>query len=284
MSSYKLLPLENDVCIPMPHFVLEHYDVFTSHGIANILIGVLLFAVFVSAFYFTYTSTVEGEIVQAQIENVIKSFTEDLHNSGVDISGLSSVVNNMGTPDYSSEDSSAQANNSVLVRNAIIAVCSFSVFVIVAVFVLLKFGKTQMHLTSIIVINLILVCAVAGTEFFFLNVITRNYISLDPNYVRTVIVDNAIALQGLYNPALGASSVTGPFGISLTSVPSVATTIPTTSQVTSGPSGPIGPSGPSGPSIPMISGSSGLSGPSGPTGPSGVMNNIVSAVKGKFKK
>ena len=174
-------------CIPMPEFDTSHYNIFSGRGVANILIGTLLFTIFLSIFYFTYIGKVEGEIVTEQVNNTVKELLESLKESGIDLSSLKSILNNMNPPKMDEEDNFVKNKNQELIKLTIKVLTISTILVIICV-VLLKL-TTNFSILEIVIINAIIIFFVAVTEYFFINNIPRNYRSLDPNRVKKAIIN-----------------------------------------------------------------------------------------------
>jgi VIT1/CCC1 family predicted Fe2+/Mn2+ transporter len=169
---------------------LEHYTIFTANGITNILIALTLFGIFLGIFYFTYAAKIEEKILNIQIQNLVDDMTGDIKNVFNAYPDQKEVIinaiKNLKIPDMSKEDKDVAENNRKIIKTAISA---FSIFlgVVVAILVFLFF-KYGTKMKNALIVNLILLVFIAVTEVVFLNVIAKNYMSLDPNKVKYTII------------------------------------------------------------------------------------------------
>ena len=184
--------MSNDYIKNDKFYDVTHYKIFSLNGVTNLLIGVTLFSIFLTVFYFTYASKVENDILEIQINNLVKSFTDDLKNVDVNKDKLNGIINGLTVPDMSDADNTVAYNNKQLI------IKSFKICIILGIFCL--FFALIMHfvykvdIKSIIITNFIILLFVAFTEIFFLNMIAKKYMSLDPNSVKKNIVQNLIKL------------------------------------------------------------------------------------------
>lgn len=193
---YEKLPEPAETCIKTPTFNTNHYKVFTSaHGFSNLLLGVTLFSIFLIVFYFTYTAQIEGEIVKEQVKTTIDELAFNIKNSGIDMSQAKQFVNNISTPDMSEADKDVEKKNKELLTMCIWIMGIFAMITF-GIIILIKFFFS-FSLIPIILINLLLVGAVAGIEILFLNVIVKNYRSLDSNFVKKTIVDEILKFKDM---------------------------------------------------------------------------------------
>ena len=166
----------------------SHYNIVTSGGISNILVGLTMFSIFLAIFYFTYASKIEKDILEIQIKNLIDNLTADLKNvdsSSSNTDNLKKIIDSIN-PDLSSEDSRVDESNKAVINKALV---SFSIFAVITIIIVsILFYTSGTHIKDIIVMNAILLLFVALTEVFFLNMIAKSYRSLDPNKIKLNII------------------------------------------------------------------------------------------------
>ena len=168
------------------NYDISHYNIVSPGGISNILVGLTMFSIFLTIFYFTYASKIEEEILDIQIKNLIDNLTEDLDSIKFDSSQLKNIINQTSGPDLSKEDKEVEDSNKKLINKAIV---SFGIFTLVTVLIVtILFYIYGINIKDIIITNLILVLFVAITEVFFLNTVAKSYRSLDPNKIKLNII------------------------------------------------------------------------------------------------
>lgn len=168
----------------------------TPHDIAYIIFGVILIASFISVFFFTYVSKVEGQIVQNQMARIVNDLTSgnELILTPDQKRIIGTVIQSgLKTPDMSDVDAKVEANNNELKKKAlkifgtmVLVGCA----IIAAIYVKYKGTDKAINLTEIVQYSMIILALVAATEFIFVSEITKNYEIIDPNYVRYLILDN----------------------------------------------------------------------------------------------
>ena len=154
-----------------------------SEQIANIILGVCLFTIFVSIFYFNYVKSVEAEIVTTQINILVDSFTSDLKLFNVKL-----PINTIQPPDMTAEDLAVQTSNAALISKATQVVSIFSICCI-----LISLGLWWLYefdLKSILISNAILIIFVGFTEYYYITYISKSFQSLDPSMVKLNIIKN----------------------------------------------------------------------------------------------
>ena len=154
-------------------------------GFVHIFTGVILFTIFLSVFYFTYASKIEGEIVTEQINITVDSFTKNMKDFNISIP-LDSI--NKNKPSLEDQDKKIQESNHELIIDATKYI-GISTAVIVVIFIVLYIFYPY-NIKDILVSNGILIVFVAIIEFFSLLCISARYQSLDPNQVKLNVINN----------------------------------------------------------------------------------------------
>ena len=161
------------------------------HDVAYILLGVLLIAAFIALFFFTYVAKVEGQIVDNQIKDIVNDLTDGsrLVFNKQQLIAISAVLeNNLTMPDMSSEDNDVVAHNKDLEKNAI---KMFGIFIGIGVIILaVMWRRYKLDMGEIVKYSLITLALVALTEYLFVTIISKNYVLVDSNYVRYVLMKN----------------------------------------------------------------------------------------------
>lgn len=160
-----------------------------SKEIAYIILTFALVATFIGIFFFTYVSKVEGKIVKSQIEKIV----EDLVKSAKIVLSPEQKANvgeivktSLKAPDMSKEDDEVAKSNSELLKKAIKVfsiLVGLSVFVVVMLWLRSRFDAVDVVKSSVFILAL-----VALTEFLFVTYVSQNYIMVDSNYVKYVVL------------------------------------------------------------------------------------------------
>jgi type II secretory pathway pseudopilin PulG len=155
--------------------------------IIDILLGVVLISAFIATFFFTFVSNVEKEVVETQMQKIVKDLTANikLYTLNANTNVLSLIKNEVAglqPPDLSAQDKTVNDHNNAIKKKAGIA---FGIIIITGILIILtqiKYIKTD--LLTIVVSNIIILGLVAVTEYIFVSRVSRNYQIIDGNYVR----------------------------------------------------------------------------------------------------
>lgn len=162
-----------------------------ARDIAYILLGVILIASFITIFFFTYVSKVEGQVVKNQISDIVADLTDGtkLIFTPTQLNVISTALEQyLVMPDMSEADARAEENNRGIQQNAIkIFGIGISVGIVI---LLLLWYKYKFSMFELLKYSLITLAMVALTEFLFVTIVSKNYVIVDPNYVRYLIVRN----------------------------------------------------------------------------------------------
>lgn len=160
-----------------------------------VLLEVSLIATFLAIFYFTYVKNVENNIVDQQISYLVTDLT-DISKYVLDDEERQKIrdkLNEIQIPDLKEEDKRVINNNNKIENQATIYI---SVLLSVG---FLAFIAYYIHSTKIgkgdIVFGdfmnaLVILLAVAITEYLFLNLIVKNYRSVKVNNIKYKILEN----------------------------------------------------------------------------------------------
>jgi len=172
-----------------------HLTIFSSTTL--LMLGV--YAAFVGFFFFTYGAYIEKTVVKNQIDSLISNFTGDLLFFGKkalpsDIARINEAVQSIQPPNMSKADKAVDDNNSALITNATIVLSiTFSVFLLLSVgvwyFGLTSKQKKKDSYTSMVQRIILLMIIVMLTEFLFFTLVAGNYHPVDPNQIKTYLVE-----------------------------------------------------------------------------------------------
>ena len=166
-----------------------HYSILTSNGISNIIVGLIIFSIFIAIFYFTYAAKIEEQILNIQIKNLVENLTENLDVIEPYLSVksfLAEQIQNLEIPDLTKEDEEVESMNKGILMKAVKMLGIFAgVMTVILIFLKIKY-KTDIF--GSLKTNFIILIFIALTEILFLNMIAKNYISLDTNQVKLNIM------------------------------------------------------------------------------------------------
>jgi hypothetical protein len=174
---------------------LDHLNIAIS-----LFLQVSLVSAFLGFFYFTYVDKIEREIVIEQVTDVVNDFTGNnllLLNSEV-VSALRTKFNALTPPDMSAQDTATSYKNSFLEREAFmilftIALSGIIFFIGHSIFVY-KAGFSR-EAGYVLLEAIIMLGAIALTEYCFLTFITRKFMTADPNVIRAAIITKLIQFK-----------------------------------------------------------------------------------------
>lgn len=162
--------------------------------IANVILHVILIATFIGIFFFTYASRVEKEIVENQVDYLVKDFTQNLSQlSSEHKEQLKTAISTIQAPDMTKVDTVVNNMNAELMKKAgyVIGI----MLVIGSAIIYYLYTKYNINLKSLMIHNAIILIAVAVTEFFFLNYVAKNFISADANRTKKTLISTIRNIQ-----------------------------------------------------------------------------------------
>lgn len=171
----------------------------------NIILGVTLVAVFIGIFYFTFVKNIEAEIAEKNVDIIVDDFTTQYSNfvSPDVIAANKANIDKNFTVSPDLQKSLAQADidvaaaNAKLLKKTALVIAMLLVLGTASIILLYTIAKKKnqpVKLRTILFENMIILTFVALTEFCFLVLVTKNYISADVNRLKR----KAISTTTLY--------------------------------------------------------------------------------------
>jgi len=158
----------------------------------NIAMSVALATTFIVIFFFTYVKDVERKIVVKNVNYIVDDLDEGV------VPFLSTELkkqlyfnlDSIKLPNMDAIDKKvADDNNKLLVKSAKLFGTSFIILMVTAFFI----SKTyNLNFYELFITNLLLLCAIAFTEYAFLNVVIFEWISADPNKVKSEVIKSVV--------------------------------------------------------------------------------------------
>lgn len=153
---------------------------FIDSHLVDVLLQVMMIAVFIGIFYFTYAKNVEKDVVI----NTVHYLSSELFK-GI-TSYMPSMELNLQPPDLSNVDNQVAQSNSLLIQKAVWTLSMLFLFTLLITYFMSRYLKISYY--DRLKHNLVILCFVALTEFSFLNIVGRNFITVDPNKIRLNVV------------------------------------------------------------------------------------------------
>ena len=92
-----------------------------SEEISNIILSVSLIATFIGVFFFTYGSWVEKQVIEKQMDYIIRDLVGDIKIISPSAAQMArSVTNNLQPPNMQKQDMEAKEHNEKLLKKALI--------------------------------------------------------------------------------------------------------------------------------------------------------------------
>ena len=161
--------------------------------ISNIILHVMLMSIFLNIFYFTYAKNTEKEILFDQINILVEELINNISGelNSIEKKALKLLINSeIKKINLEKEDSAVNANNDELLKTAVIATIIGGGICLFILFLLLKDCPDLMcNLRYLAISGGVGILFTALAEIFFINVIVKNYISIDSSLVITKIID-----------------------------------------------------------------------------------------------
>tara|TARA_B100000085_G_scaffold280752_1_gene306212 strand:- start:271 stop:816 length:546 start_codon:yes stop_codon:yes gene_type:complete len=164
----------------------------------NILFHVALMATFLTIFFFTVASKIEGQIVKEQVNFVMDDIIGDTFQYIPSEQERAILINNLASslPDASdlkSADEAVKKNNEKTFKTAVhflIVIVGITIALLIAMAVL--FNWDFQDIKFLLISGITGLIFVAITEMTFLLVIAKNYISADPNLIRSQAIKTIV--------------------------------------------------------------------------------------------
>tara|TARA_B100000035_G_C21030584_1_gene568210 strand:- start:2927 stop:3478 length:552 start_codon:yes stop_codon:yes gene_type:complete len=164
----------------------------------NILFHIVLMAIFLTIFFFTVASKMEASIVKNQVNFVIDDiigntfqFIQSKSEKEILIKNLNSKLpspEELKTVDESVKQSNNKAYHKAIKFLALVS----SVIISILIIMTFIFKWNFENIKFIFISGIIGLIFVAITEFMFLTLIAKNYISADPNLIRSEIIRTVV--------------------------------------------------------------------------------------------
>lgn len=155
----------------------------------NIILSLSLVTIFIGIFFFTYAKNLEKKIIIKNIYYLVDNIGDSL------VPLLPGEINeqiyqnlyNFKLPDLSNADINvAEENQKLLVKSCKVIGTLFVVCIAISYFICKKYN---LDFTELLITNFFLLLAIIFAEYIFLNTIIFNWIVVDPNKMKTVVIN-----------------------------------------------------------------------------------------------
>lgn len=155
--------------------------------IINVIVSVALISTFLGFFFFTYVAKVEQEIVIQQ-SHLLADNIVDYVSLYVSPETASTFTSSIQIPDMSENDDIINKINKQLKNKAYTILISLSTILLLTSYYLCKTNKIEFK--EVMKFNFIILIAVSLVEVLFLNLVGRNYITVDMNIIKFNFLKN----------------------------------------------------------------------------------------------
>lgn len=179
--------------------------------ISNTLIQTTIIFTFLTLFFFSYVSKVENTDFKSQIDFVVdsvykrhsKEINDFTNSKGIDknyikaeIYGLIDLDEDKINKTSNDENQDIKNNNENILDNALFyvimtAIVSFSILCVIFIITYYMYG-CYLPIADFLKEGIILLVFIFITEFLFLNIIVKNYITANPNIIKNKISSSVI--------------------------------------------------------------------------------------------
>ncbi len=156
----------------------------SSHDFAFILLTVACMATFLSIFYFTYTASVEKEIITKQMNYVTNNLLDELNIVLPDEykGNIYNYIKNINPPNMEKQDFDTNESNKKIIDKTLKIVLPGLFIALSIVFIMSK--QYNFSFMDVFFRTFLTIIIVAIVEFLFLNQFASKYISANANLVK----------------------------------------------------------------------------------------------------
>ena len=159
----------------------------SSKDTVSIIVHILIIAVFITIFFFTYGSYIEKQIAKKQLEYIVNDLAGDIKVIVPEIVPvLQKQLGDVEYPNLEKEDKIVEENNNKLKNKTIKTTIGLTIVTLIIIYFLIRYY--DLDTKDILITNIISCTAVAFTYFMFTTYIIANYRSADPNFVKKTFV------------------------------------------------------------------------------------------------
>jgi hypothetical protein len=170
-----------------------------SQEIAYIVLTFILVSAFISIFFFTYVADMEEAIIKKELEGIVSDMVKEMKlylTPEQKFAVKEAILRNMKAPDMTEANKKVDDINRALLMKTIIV---FSSLIGAGLLIVgLLWVKYKFNMLSVVGNSIFIVFVVAFTEIVFVNIISANYILVDSNYVKYIVLETLEKYSNLY--------------------------------------------------------------------------------------
>ena len=177
----------------------------------HVLLTVMLFSLFIVAFFFVFAANTERTVVQTSVTDLVTELVAEI-KIGLDtdeIASIAAAVKDTQLSDAEGSDAAVQATNSALMKNAIVVLGSAAagvLFVIGVVYFVMVYlvkkntpsvavaGVGYPDMKKVFLLAILGFFSVIATEFLFLYTVPARFKPLDTNQAKQTIIKSLLSL------------------------------------------------------------------------------------------
>jgi hypothetical protein len=182
---------------------------FAAEIVFNVLLTVVLFSLFVLAFFFVFAAKVERNVVRTSVQDVVTEFSNEIKFvlDEEQAKSVSAALANVRIPDMAAADDEVKNNNSALTKKAtkVLGLSALGIVIVVVIAYVSLRGSVAMktphlnvagrgypNMTKVLLVTTFGFVAVILTEFAFLFIVANRYKPLDANKVKCTVIDTLL--------------------------------------------------------------------------------------------
>ena len=184
---------------------------FAAQIVFNVLLTVMLFSLFILAFFFVIAAKIERDVVRTSVTTLVQQLADEMKFALTpeQVASVSATVNKLVLPNLQAADEQVKTQNAALLKRSCIILGSAAAGVLVVVVLayggmvgatqkrsggLAKAGKDYPDMKKVLLVTTLGFAAVIVTEFVFLYMVPARYQPLDANKTKCVIIDTLLGL------------------------------------------------------------------------------------------
>ncbi len=158
-----------------------------TEDIIGISLQIGLTALFLGVFFFTYVSKIEEDVTVNQLNYIVDTFTGEVsdYTPAPFKNELNKYLSAMKAPDLSAADEKVKKHNNALKMTGFQFLAIPAILAFVAAFVYYRNRRVNMDIIIMVGLSLL---SVAIVQVLFLNLVVLNYLNVDTNKIRRVIL------------------------------------------------------------------------------------------------
>ena len=156
----------------------------TTHFYIELILYITFISIFIGVFYFTYVISVEKQIIKSQASLIANDFAASVNILPNNV--IKSFKDNIQTTDTTKLDVDQIKHNNELRKKTYDTL--FYVFISGILLSYFICEKNHYNYTTFLIKAFIVLVFVGLTEYTFLTMVIKNYISADPNYIKYALL------------------------------------------------------------------------------------------------